>query len=132
MKKIKWRELSELQRYEIMVLENSYLKSIYESDIGIEFNLIIKSNQIIAYIAYKNHELAYDIYNIVVKKQYRKLGYATNLYADLNDKPIYLEVNENNIEAINLYYKLGFKKIKEINNYYDNQNTAYIMVKHMN
>ena len=40
---------------------------------------------------------------------------------------IYLEVETTNIPAISLYYKLGFLKSHQINNYYSNGRSAQVM-----
>lgn len=72
-----------------------------------------------------------DIVNIVVDPNYRNMGvassllsYVFNLYTDVEN--ILLEVNENNIAAINLYIKNNFKVINKRLNYYGND-SALIM-----
>ena len=44
-----------------------------------------------------------------------------------NIKELTLEVNQNNISAIELYTKYNFKKIGERKNYYGENNNAIIM-----
>jgi len=75
-----------------------------------------------------------DIMNVVTKKDKRNLGIASNLLEELiriakekNINKLTLEVNENNLSAIHLYEKFGFKKIAERKNYYNNTYTAFIM-----
>ena len=69
-----------------------------------------------------------DLMNIVVKKEHRKKGIASSLLNKLiiiskekNLKSINLEVNANNISAINLYKKFNFIEIGKRKNYYKNQ-----------
>ena len=77
-----------------------------------------------------------DITAIAVSKEYQKKGIATQLLNNLSKKcqqlhidKIFLEVRTSNIPAINLYEKLGFKKISTRKNYYDNIEDADIYVK---
>jgi len=75
---------------------------------------------------------------IAVKEEYRNRGIATLLLEESfrilkeNDVLTYtLEVRENNLEAYNLYLKLGFKKIVIKEKYYTNGENAIYMVKGM-
>ena len=75
-----------------------------------------------------------DLMNIVVKKSYRNQGIGSLLLKNLMDLffsfslvSLYLEVNENNLPAIHLYQKFGFKKIDVRKNYYPNHQNAIIM-----
>lgn len=76
-----------------------------------------------------------DITDVFINEEYRRQGYASKLlnYIIENNSnyKIMLEVNEENIPAIKLYEKLGFKKISERKNYYDGTKTAYIMERSM-
>lgn len=74
------------------------------------------------------------ITNIVVKKTSRKKGIGSLLLKklielSLLEKPlsITLEVNANNIPAIKLYEKYGFKKVGLRRKYYKNTDDAIIM-----
>lgn len=72
------------------------------------------------------------ITNIVIKKSKRKLGIGKLLLEKLieitNNRNLTLEVNENNVPAINLYTNYGFKKLGIRKNYYQGQN-AIIMTR---
>ncbi|WP_067138993.1 GNAT family N-acetyltransferase [Oceanivirga salmonicida] len=71
----------------------------------------------------------YEIFEIAVLPKYRKQGIATKLIEKLpNNKDIFLEVNEENIGAVNLYKKNGFKEISRRKAYYKDK-TAIIMKK---
>lgn len=77
-----------------------------------------------------------DIMNLVTKKNYRNQGIASCLLQNLitftktlNLKFINLEVMEENISAIHIYEKLGFKKIGLRKNYYKNKNGIFMQKK---
>lgn len=79
-----------------------------------------------------------QITNIVVKKSERKKGIGTLLFEKLiseakktDKKEIFLEVNENNCDAISLYEKCGFEKIGKRKNYYNGKENAIIMKKNI-
>ncbi len=63
-----------------------------------------------------------EILDIFVLEEYRRKNIAENLIKevikDYNVENITLEVNVNNIAAINLYEKLGFKKVSIRKKYY--------------
>ena len=71
-----------------------------------------------------------DITDVFIEENFRRQGYAYKILKYIidnsKDYKIMLEVNEENIPAINLYKKLGFKKISERANYYKDK-TALIM-----
>ncbi len=75
-----------------------------------------------------------NIMNIVVKKGMRKLGIGSSLLDFIIDyakehsySSITLEVNENNIPAINLYKKYNFKQVGIRKKYYNNTDNAILM-----
>ena len=77
------------------------------------------------------------ITDIVVKKIYRKKHIGSAILQKLIDtakeqnfKSITLEVNENNLPAINLYSKFLFKKLGIRKKYYKNKDNAIIMTKY--
>lgn len=93
------------------------------------------NNEIVGFAGFKIIIDEADIMNIVVKKNFRKNGIGSvllenliSLSKSLNLKSITLEVNENNISAINLYNKFDFVKLGVRKNYYGNSN-AIIMSK---
>lgn len=68
-----------------------------------------------------------EITNIVIKKIYRGKGFSSVLLKEIIDtaksnncKYLNLEVNSNNIIAINLYKKFNFKQVGLRKNYYTN------------
>lgn len=75
-----------------------------------------------------------DIMNIVVKKSFRNKKIGTlllktliELFESFDLLCLNLEVNENNIYAINLYKHFGFEEICIRKNYYSNGENAIIM-----
>lgn len=69
-----------------------------------------------------------DILNLFVFPEHRKSGKATALLLDTIDtlkqagiKTFYLEVKKSNKQAISVYEKVGFKVVREIKNYYENE-----------
>ena len=93
--------------------------------------IIVKTNdeEIIGFAGIKIIIDTADIMNIVVKKPWRNQGVGnlllTNLVSlckELNLSSLSLEVNEDNIPAIHLYKKFGFKQIGLRKNYYQGKN----------
>ena len=91
-------------------------------------------NEIVGFAGFKILVDCADIMNIAVKKDFRSKGIGSlllksliDLYSSLNLNSLNLEVNENNIHAINLYKKFRFKEISVRKNYYPNSENAIIM-----
>ena len=86
--------------------------------------------------------LEYEIFLIYVNHNKRKLGYGTKLLKEISlilkekkIKKIYLEVAENNLEAIKLYIKNGYKNTGIRKKYYKIKNCsvdAYLFEKNIN
>lgn len=79
------------------------------------------------------------IANIAVRKDKRRMKIGSTLLENLisiaKEKKaslITLEVNEENLPAINLYKKYGFEILGKRKKYYYNQFDAYIMTKYLN
>ena len=90
--------------------------------------IIAKTNdgEIIGFAGIKIIVDTADIMNIVVKKSWRNQGVGNLLLSNLislcknsNLSSLSLEVNEDNLPAIYLYEKVGFKKIGLRKNYYN-------------
>ena len=100
----------------------------------------ISTNSIIGFCGIKINLDTADLMNIVVRKGFRNLGVGSLLLKSIilfcnnynynnttsTISSIFLEVNENNLNAIKLYEKYNFYKISIRKNYYKNQN-AIIM-----
>ena len=122
-------------------VNSSDLKELFKD---YKLDYIISNNEYVQYYAYKidNKYVAFlcfmnisgeiEIIDAFVLEKYRRNNIMTSLFNYLfkNEKytKIFLEVSEENIGAINLYNKLGFKVISERKGYY-NGIDAYVMEK---
>lgn len=86
----------------------------------------ISSNEIVGFSGIKIILDEAELMNIVIKKTYRNLGFASKLLDFLisiciknNITSMFLEVSENNIFAKHLYSKFEFKQISVRENYYN-------------
>lgn len=78
-------------------------------------------------IIHKKKSIKGHILTIDVLPTHRRRGIGLSLlqtmekaFKDKNAKICHLEVRENNIEALNLYEKSGYKKIGKLHDYYPN------------
>ncbi len=115
------------KNYDTSIFDDD-LKSIFIADEELDFKIKVIEKEIIAYIAYKDLDISNDVYHLYVKKEYRKKSIATELINLISNKDILVEVDIENIKAIKLYEKLGFKKIKTLKNYYKNGNDAIVLL----
>lgn len=122
-------------------VNSSDLKELFKD---YKLDYIISNNEYVQYYAYKidNKYIAFlcfmniseevEIIDAFVLEKYRRNNIMTSLFNYLfkNEKytKIFLEVSEENIGAINLYKKLGFKVISVRKGYY-NGIDAYVMEK---
>ncbi len=104
-----------------------WTKGILRDCLNNHYDFIIAkyNNVIIGYIIAKISSHETHILNLTVSKYYRKNGIATELLEMiiakcfiLNSLDIYLETRVDNIAAINLYEKHGFRRISIRKNYY--------------
>lgn len=87
--------------------------------------IYLEDNIIIAFIDYSIIYEKIEINYIFVKEEYRRKKIASKLLSylienNLNKENITLEVNINNINAINLYKKFNFNEVAIRKNYYGN------------
>ena len=101
------------------------------------FNKVIGyyfDNEIVGFLDYSVMYEKIEINYIFVIEEYRKKGIAYNLIKYVIDnydfENITLEVNINNISAINLYKKLGFNIIGIRKKYYNGVDGYLMEVKH--
>ena len=102
-----------------------------------EYSIAKQDNEILGFAGIWKSIDDVHITDIVVKKIYRKKHIGSALLQKLIDtakeqnfKSITLEVNENNLPAINLYSKFLFKKLGIRKKYYKNKDNAIIMTKY--
>ena len=116
----------------------NYLNNLSDYKITLNpFNKIIGyyiDNKIVGFLDYSVIYEKIEINYIFVINEYRRRNIAYNLIKHVIDNyefdNITLEVNINNIGAISLYKKLGFKVISIRKNYYDGVDGYLMEVKH--
>jgi ribosomal protein S18 acetylase RimI-like enzyme len=115
----KTKYYSQMVVLEELLFTNS-LEKIYKFDNTLKFSLIInKFDNVVAFLVYKDHGIAYDIFKIGVEQNLRSQGLATLLLVDLFDKDIVLEVRVNNYDAISFYKKHNFREYEKMIGYYN-------------
>ena len=112
----------------------SILKSELENNLS-KYIVAKKENQIVGFAGIIILPDDVEITNIVTRKNERKKGIGKLLLDKLIQmafelkKDISLEVNEENLEAINLYKKANFKEVGIRKKYYNGIKDAIIMTK---
>lgn len=93
-----------------------------------------QGNEIVGFAGFLKVVDEANIMNIVTKKSKRNIGIGSLLLQSLIQlskeqkmTSITLEVNENNIPAINLYKKFQFEQVGIRKKYYDNTDSAILM-----
>jgi len=105
---------------DIIFIEELY-KDLNNNPFG-KYLLFVENDEIIGYLYYSDIYDRIEINQIEVKNIHRKSGKGTELMHKLIDntnKSITLEVNKNNIPAINLYKKFDFKEVAIRRGYYN-------------
>ena len=80
-------------------------------------------NELVGFVHLSISFESVDIVNIVVNSSFRRRGIASILMENIlniypNCEQLFLEVRVDNLPAINLYNKLGFREISRRKNYY--------------
>ena len=123
--------------YELGSLINKNFKNNYpQESLFNDYTKILLYKDDVEIKGFIHYEIMYEtvnILNIVVSETERRKNIGTllidNMLSDLNNKDIehiMLEVNSNNIPAINLYKKFNFEIINTRKKYYNGED-AYIM-----
>lgn len=105
---------------DILFIEELY-KDLDNNPFG-RYLLFIENNEIIGYLYYSDIYDRIEINQIEVKNIHRQSGKATSLMNELvnnTNKSITLEVNKNNIPALNLYKKFEFNEVAIRKGYYN-------------
>ena len=119
---IEFNKEDDLSKYKSDIL---YIEELYNDLDNNPFGnylLFIEDNEIIGYLYYSDIYDRIEINQIEVKNIHRKSGKATMLMHKLLDntnKSITLEVNKNNIPALNLYKKFDFNEVAIRRGYYN-------------
>ena len=119
---IEFNKENDLSKYnsDILYIEELY-KDLDNNPFG-NYLLLVEDNEIIGYLYYSDIYDRVEINQIEIKTNYRRNGKATMLMHKLIDdtnKSITLEVNKNNIPALNLYKKFDFNEVAIRKNYYN-------------
>ena len=119
---IEFNKNNKLENYtsDILFIEELY-KDLNNNPFG-KYLLFVENNEIIGYLYYSDIYDRIEINQIEVKSIHRKSGKATRLMHELIDntnKSITLEVNKNNIPALNLYKKFNFNEVAIRKGYYN-------------
>lgn len=133
------KDLSELKQLEAVCFDDVHenFEYVLTSENHLYFYILDAKNHICAYIGASISLDESELLYVCVSEAYRKKGYAKELFLKLinelklrNVNKLFLEVNENNTAAINLYKKIGFTLINKRRNYYGNE-TALVMLKNL-
>lgn len=118
----------DIYNIELACFTNNYSLDTIQSDLENDKVMIFvyeNNGNIVGYISIYYFLDEANLQKIAVLESFRRKGVATQLIAfaekELKSKNIatfYLEVNEHNLIAINVYEKLGFEKISTRKNYY--------------
>lgn len=96
--------------------QKAFNKMLTKNDLENPYNVIGIKN--ICYLIYTKVLDEAEIIYIAVDDNHRNKGYAKNMIKAIDAK-IFLDVNENNMPAINLYRNCGFYEYARRKNYYD-------------
>lgn len=130
-------KLSELKRI-LEIEKNSFPKSAYDRFTFLQYFDILHDNFLV-HVSDSEIITGYIIFypdghivSIAIDKKYRRKGIGTLLVKEVihrskNDIAL-VEVRQSNIGALNFYYKIGFKKIGKINNYYGNEDAVVLII----
>ncbi len=125
------KELDKSDLIKINELENSFnyvlkdIKSDLENNSFSHYLLYLIDNKIVGYINYYLIYERIEIANFNVLDDYQDKHIGTSLINELISKyegvvaNITLEVKSDNIKAIHIYEKMGFKKVAKRENYYN-------------
>ena len=111
-----------------LIIKNTYFFKLIDDEI---------SNNIIGFIIIiQDQEERVNLINILIRKSNQKKGCGTFLlnYAMKKVKEIHkintivLNVNSKNKAAIKLYQKFNFRIVQQIENYYRQKESAYLMI----
>ncbi|GAB1402176.1 hypothetical protein MASR1M68_10870 [Elusimicrobiota bacterium] len=122
------KNIEQILEIEKTSFSNNWTKQMFLAEADNKFSrfkLCIINNLIIGFIIYRIVLEEAEVLNIVIDNQFRGksygkqlLNYAVNDMKEHNVKNIFLEVNERNIIAKNLYTNTGFVQYSTRQNYY--------------
>lgn len=135
-------KIEDLELIDLKNFDNFWTESILKDEILSDSSYYIVArfqNDIIGFAGLKFLLDEAHITNIATRIDKRKNGVGSKLLEGLINRAkeeasvlITLEVNTENLPAINLYKKYGFEILGVRKKYYDNKFDAYIMTKYFN
>ena len=130
-------DLKRVFEIENMSFNQSYGIDMFQQlyDMGVGFLVAEDEGYVIGYVIFWiKYEYQGHIISIAVDKNYRRKGAGTKLLVKaiailslLNLNTIYLEVNENNVGAVEFYKSFNFKIDRTVPGYYENGDGAILM-----
>ena len=141
-RKFKPNDLKRVYEIENMSFNQSYGIKMFQQlyEMGVGFLVAEEDGYVIGYVLFWiKYENQGHIISIAVDKNYRRLKAGTQLLIRaisvlslLNLDTIYLEVNENNIGAVEFYKTFNFKVDRVVPGYYEDGAGAILMYLHLN
>lgn len=130
-------DLKRVFEIENMSFDQSYGINIFQQlhEMGVGFLVAEEDDYVIGYVIFWiKYENQGHIISIAVDKNYRRQGVGTKLLIKaiailslLKLDTIYLEVNENNMGAVDFYKSFNFKIDRVVPGYYENGDGAIVM-----
>lgn len=124
----------EITKDNISILDDSnispdYVLSLFDSNPFAKFLVCVVDGTVVGYLYYSDIYDRIEINQITVFDYYKRRGYGSMLMGKVLSfgKNVSLEVNVNNISAIDLYKKYGFRIVSVRKGYYDGVD-GYLMV----
>ena len=139
-RRLEERDIKRVEELELDTLGTTLGSSMLKNSINsnIDFYFVYEEKEVLGYISTVYSGEQVEILNICVDKnsQNKKIGtkllsYIINYFYDLKTRSFILDVRRNNLRAIHLYEKFGFKQIHVRKNYYSNGDDALIYEKKM-
>ena len=126
--------IKEINLDNISVLDNSLISkeeviSFFKDNPFAKYVICVDNNTLVGFLYYSDIYDRIEINQITVLDNYKRHGYASKMleYLINKNKDISLEVKCDNIPAIKLYEKYGFKKVSVRKGYY-NGIDGYLMI----
>ena len=132
-------DVSQIIELERELLGTTLGESYFEMACGNDFNYIYvyeQNNKVVGYISFTFDGEIAEMLNFCVDKLYQGKWIGKALYLHAEEEfisegagSVILEVNRTNINAINVYTRLGFKEISVRKGYYSDGNDALVLQK---
>lgn len=112
--------------------EKMYNDMLQTSEFYLIYEQINQKETLVGFIIIQNINMECELIKIAIKKEFQNegFGYAAmnQIIEQVNFEKFFLEVHEDNIPAMSLYIKLGFKMMYTRSNYYQDGKGAVIMM----